>query len=274
MRRPCGKGGVAGALALATLALGSGPVAGQIAEVARSVGDGSFTFSYPVRPGTRICGGTNHGLSLTDGVWISRDEGDERGELDCREGSALLEVTLAGGLPIDVTLLAPGRSPDAGSRELGRVAGREAVRWLLDDVVRADPALDREAVEGALVAAVIADSVVVWPELLEIARDRDAPARTRKSAIFWLGQEAADVVTAELVATAGDDSEAADIREAAVFAISQGDPEESVPALMTLAREAPAADTRRSALFWLAQSDDPRVPAFFGEILSGGPGDR
>ncbi len=273
MRRPWGKGGVAGALALAALALGSGPVAGQIVEAARSVGDGSLTFSYPVRPGTRICGGTRGGISVTDGVRISRDEVGERGERDCREGSALLEVTLTGGLPTDVSLLAPGRSSAPGSRELGRVAAEVAVRWLLDEVVRADPPLDREAVEGALVAAVIADSVVVWPDLLEIARDRDAPARTRKSAIFWLGQEAADVVTEELVATAGDDSEAADIREAAVFAISQGDPAESVPALMTLAREAPAADTRRSALFWLAQSDDPRVPAFFGEILRGGPGD-
>lgn len=213
-------------------------------------------------------------MSMTGGAWISRGGEDPTGERDCREGSALVEVTLAGGLPTDIALVAPGQSPARGSRELGRVAGEVAVRWLLDDVVLSDPPLPRGAVEGALVAAVLADSVVVWPELLDIARDRDAPSGTRKSAIFWLGQEAADVVTEELVATAGDTSEETDIREAAVFAISQGDAEESVQALMTLARSAPAADTRRSALFWLAQSDDPRVPAFFGEILRGGPGGR
>lgn len=269
-----GRGGVVGALALAALALGTGPANGQIAEAARAVGDGRMTFSYPIRPGTRICGGGDRGISVSGGAWISRGDDDPTGELDCREGSALVEITLVGGLPTDVALVAPGSSTARGSRALGRVSGEVAVRWLFDDVVRSDSSLARDAVEGALVAAVIADSVVVWPELLEIARDRDAPSRTRKSAIFWLGQEAADVVTAELVTTAGDDSEEAEIREAAVFAISQGDAEESVPALMTLAREAPAADTRRSALFWLAQSDDPRVPAFFGEILRGGPGGR
>lgn len=274
MTRLFGKGGVAGALALAALTLGAGAVDGQIAEAARGLGDGGLTFSYPVRPETRICGGGDRGISVTGRSWISRRDENPTGERLCREGSALVEVTLAGGLPTDIDLVAPGQSPARGSRELGPVAGEVAVRWLLDDVVRSDPPLAREAVGGALIAAVIADSVVVWPELLDIARDRHAPSRTRKSAIFWLGQEAADVVTAELVATAGDASEEADIREAAVFAISQGDAEESVQALMTLARNAPAADTRRSALFWLAQSDDPRVPAFFGEILRGGPGGR
>jgi hypothetical protein len=274
MKRPRGKGGVVGALTLAALALGAGPVEAQIAEAARAVRDGGLTFSYPVRPGTRICSGADRGFSVTGGAWISRDDGEDAPREACREGSALVEVTLEGGMATDVTLVAPGRSPAAGSREVGRVAPEVAVRWLLDDVVRADPVLARDAVEGALVAAVIADSVVVWPDLLEVTLDRDIPSRTRKSAIFWLGQEAAEVVTDALVATAGDDSEAAEIREAAVFAISQGDPGESVPALMTLAREAPAADTRRSALFWLAQSDDPRVPAFFGEILRAGPGAR
>ena len=274
MSRRWSKGGVAGALTLAALVLGARPSDGQIAEAARAVGDGSLTVSYPVRPGTRVCGGTDRGFSVAGGAWVSRDNEEGTGERACREGWALLEITLAGGLPNDVTLLAPGRSPAPGSREVGRVASEVAVRWLFDHVVRAHPSLAREAVEGALVAAVIADSVVVWPDLLEIARDRDAPSRTRKSAIFWLGQEAADVVTEALVATAGDDSEAAEIREAAVFAISRGEPGESASALMTLAREAPAADTRRSALFWLAQSDDPRVPAFFGEILRAGPGGR
>ncbi|MEX0836793.1 MAG: hypothetical protein WD101_00570, partial [Gemmatimonadota bacterium] len=186
---------MAGVLALAAFALGTGAVDGQIAEAARAVGDGGLTFSYPVRPGTRICGGGGRGRSVTGGTWISRGDEKPTGERDCREGSALVEVILAGGLPTDIDLVAPGQSPARGSRELGRVAGEVAVRWLLDDIVRSDPPLARDAVDGALIAAVIADSVVVWPELLDIAQDRDAPSRTRKSAIFWLGQEAADVVT-------------------------------------------------------------------------------
>ena len=71
------------------------------------------------------------------------------------------------------------------------------------------------------------------------------------------------------IETADDGSEAQGIRDAAVFALSQRPEGESLPALMSLAKEAEHADTRRSALFWLAQSDDPAVPEFFAEILAG-----
>ncbi|MEX2467884.1 MAG: hypothetical protein WD995_13325 [Gemmatimonadota bacterium] len=112
-----------------------------------------------------------------------------------------------------------------------------------------------------------ADSLEVWPSLLEIARNAQRPARVRKSALFWLGQEAAGAVTRGLIETAEDGAEAQDIRDAAVFAPSQRPADEGIPALMELTRTGPTADTRRSALFWLAQSGHPSVPDFFGALL-------
>ena len=75
------------------------------------------------------------------------------------------------------------------------------------------------------------------------------------------GPHAADV--------ANDDGEEQEIRNAAIFALSQRDDAESVPALMEIARTGAESETRKTAMFWLAQSDDPRVVRFFEDVLLG-----
>ena len=91
----------------------------------------------------------------------------------------------------------------------------------------------------------------------------------RGAALFWLGQEAGDAVTTGIAAIAADEREEQDVREAAIFALSQRPGDIGVEPLMELARTAREAETRRAAMFWLAQSEDPRVLAFFEEILLG-----
>ena len=71
---------------------------------------------------------------------------------------------------------------------------------------------------------------------------------------------------------AAAEDEDQDVRDAAVFALSQRDPDESVPILIEIAATAREARTRRSAFFWLAQIDDARVPAFFRDVLLRSPG--
>jgi len=58
-----------------------------------------------------------------------------------------------------------------------------------------------------------------------------------------------------------------EVRNAAIFALSQRPDDEGLPALMELARTGAHAETRKTAMFWLAQSGDERVVAFFEEIL-------
>ena len=254
---------VAGASALAALAVTPAHGTAQVAEALAGMDDGVVAFSYATRPGTRFCGESGHTVSVGRGVRMERGP---RGDAErCREGSALVEVTLEGGTVTEVAFLGAGELPRAEARDLGRVSAPESARAFLDMARDDGPEAD-----DALVAAVVADSMVIWPDLLDIARDRDRVRRTRKNALFWLGQEAAARVTDALAETADDGTEAREIREAAVFALSQRPDEESLPALMRLAREGAHPDTRRSALFWLAQSDDPAVPDFFAEILGVG----
>ena len=57
------------------------------------------------------------------------------------------------------------------------------------------------------------------------------------------------------------------MREAAVFALSQRPRDESVPALIRVARTHRDPHIRKTALFWLGQSRDPRAIELFEEIL-------
>jgi HEAT repeat protein len=64
-----------------------------------------------------------------------------------------------------------------------------------------------------------------------------------------------------------DDRGDLEVREHAVFALSQRPAEEGVPALIRIARTNPHPELRRKALFWLGQSEDPRALTLFEEIL-------
>jgi HEAT repeat protein len=123
--------------------------------------------------------------------------------------------------------------------------------------------------KDALLPVVLADVQDVWKDLMGLAKDRSIRSDTRSSALFWVSQEAAAVVTEGLAEVAMDQDEDQDVREAAVFALSQRPSDESVPILMELAKTADHPETRRSAMFWLAQSKDDRVLDFFEEILLG-----
>ncbi len=164
------------------------------------------------------------------GSWTrrSRDRGD------CSTGVAQVELRVRGGEVTDIDI---GPAP-------------------------------RNASAAAILPAMIARDVAVWPELVEMARDRRLDEDVREQAVFWLGQEVADAGGRE--PEAGDDDQEADVREAAVFALSQRSEDESVPRLMEVARTSHHSNVRRSAVFWLSQTDDDRVIDFFEEILRGG----
>ncbi|HUE77806.1 MAG TPA: HEAT repeat domain-containing protein, partial [Gemmatimonadota bacterium] len=61
-----------------------------------------------------------------------------------------------------------------------------------------------------------------------------------------------------------------EIRDAAVFGLSQLPRDQAVELLIDVVRTVPDARVRSRALFWLAEFDDPRAIALFEEILSRG----
>ena len=65
------------------------------------------------------------------------------------------------------------------------------------------------------------------------------------------------------------DDEEQEVRDAAIFALSQRPENQAIGSLIEIARSAEQAESRQSAMFWLAQTDDERVVSFFEEILLG-----
>jgi len=90
----------------------------------------------------------------------------------------------------------------------------------------------------------------------------------KRSAVFWLGQAAGDAATRGLTDLVDDGSADHEVRETAVFALSQRPHEEGVPALIRIVKENKDPDLRRKAIFWLGQSDDPRALSLFEELLT------
>ena len=197
--------------------------------------------------------------------WSSR--GDCWGPGVCQTGPARVELRLRDGLVRKVEVLRRMERPASDAVDLGAVSPEAAVSYFLD-LARTGGSSGRE-LEEAVFPVILADVDSVWRDLLALARDRSVGADTRSSALFWVSQEAAAVVTEGLARVALDEEEDQDVREAAVFALSQRPDVEGVPVLMEVARTARHPETREAAMFWLAQSEDERILNFFEEILLG-----
>jgi hypothetical protein len=264
---------LAGAALLAPAASAAQDLA---ARVNAAPAEATVRFTFDARPG--VCGnGENISIrSVSDGgvtagdqgrVYTSGSRSTARSDWlrDCAEGPVEMEISRAGGRITDAAARVGGR-PRSGGVDLGRVQPAVAVAFLLDtDVLRA--AADRAA-DRMVFAATLADAES-WPGLLRTARDQQLSSRARKSSVFWLAQAAGDRATAGLRSIVGDDSDELEVRKQAVFALSQIRSDDTIDALIEIARSNPEPELRRSAMFWLGQSGSPRAVAFFEEVLRG-----
>jgi hypothetical protein len=240
-------------LAALLVLLPSTLAAQSLADRLGAAGDGAVRLSFAARPG--VCG-SGSSISIDD-------DGDGDWERGCEPGPVRVSLRLRGGRVVEAETRVGGRwRAGAAAADLGMVPSGEAAGLMLD--------LARRAGEGggALVtAATLADSAVVWPGLLSLARDRTLATDTRRQAVFWLGQAAGEAATRGLDSIAVDDRGDLEVREHAVFALSQRPADEGVPVLIRIARTNPHPELRRKALFWLGQSEDPRALSLFEELL-------
>ena len=237
--------------------------------------DGTVRLTFAARPG--VCGnginiialecrdGMCGNRTIPSGAMFDRDDV----ACDCQPGPVRVALTVRGGAVQSLHTYVGGRwatPPPAGLvvTDLGVVAAREAVDFLLDLAARDDG----RAGDEAIFPATIADSVTVWPALLRLARDERVTRRARRQAVFWLGQAAGDAATRGLTDLVDDSHVDRDVQEQAVFALSQRPRDEGVPALIRIARSHRDREVRRKALFWLGESGDPRALALFEELLT------
>lgn len=249
------------------LAMVAAPAAAAGQDLARRVADveeGVLRLTYPARPGVEIC---DQGIRMGGHEFLWRSGRWREDPQNCRSGPVEIEMSVRDGAVLGMEVIRKPSDRTGGTLDLGSVSGAVAAGFLLE-VARTGGGAGRGE-EDAVFPAILADVQEVWRDLLELARDRAVDEDVRTSALFWVGQEAADAVTEGLAELALDEAEDQEVREAAVFALSQRPDDEGVPILMEIARTARQGDTRRAAMFWLAQSKDERVYAFFEEILAG-----
>ena len=161
----------------------------------------------------------------------------------------------------------------AQTRDLPRETRKSAVFWVSQiapeiyarEIAELFRDSDQEVAKSALFAISQTRDATSARTLLRAARDTQLPAEVRKSALFWLGQIASDEAAAGLQNMLTDEN--TEVKKSAVFALSQMRTETSLNALMQIARSSKDREVRKAAIFWLGQSNDPRVLAFFEEIL-------
>lgn len=250
-------------VAVLAVALLAAPAASGRAQTLRQriegAPDGTVRLSFAARPS--VCGnGRNISMShrgaARDGWESACDPGPVRVALDLRRGAVTAARTYVGGRwrPLE------GRVTD-----LGGVSAPEAAGYFLDLLERGGAAHPPPAL---LSPAVMADSITTWPRLLRIARDPSLARETRKQAVFWVSQDAAEAATEGLAELANRPGEDREVRLQAVFALSQLSDGRGIPALIGLARSNQDPAVRKRAIFWLGQSGDPLALALFEELLT------
>lgn len=145
---------------------------------------------------------------------------------------------------------------------LGRVSDSESLDHLAVDFKSCSDADLKEKLVAGIGMHDYSEKVV---PLLKTALGREQPSGVRKSAVFWLSQQAGLKVCQTLENIAGDTDESQSIRDTAVFALSQH--EQGIDALVRLARGNGDPRMRKKAIFWLGQSEDERGLKTILEIL-------
>jgi hypothetical protein len=239
----------------------------SIASRVARVSNGTVRMTFAARPG--ICGSGNS-ISHIGGrgrsSWGDNTSRDVEWENECSTGPARIVLDRRNGELADLRFYVGGRWRPAGSDvvDLGAVPARDAADYLVSIAQSEKGSLGSKAI----FPATIADSSNIWPALIKMARNADLPRNTRTQSVFWLGQAAGDVATANLNSLVLDNSVDREVREQAVFALSQRPRDEGVPALIAVARTNKDPEIRKKALFWLGQSHDPRAIDLFEELLT------
>ena len=258
----------AGAVALA--ALTASPLAAQQSLAARvaAVKNGSAQFEFPSREDA--CGDGRTYIRIGDSMNGYFDSDTDRP--NCQPGPVRIVLDVRDGRVASLRdYLGPVPAASSGVTELGEVSAAEGSSFLLGLV---ESQGGGRIASHAVFPAMLGRDVVAWPTLLRIARaDAGGGRRRRHDVVFWLAQYAAAKLAGSddpFAAHDGrDESGDEDVKEHAVFALSQLRNGEGVEPLIQVARTNRDPRVRARAMFWLGESGDPRALALFEQVLTG-----
>ena len=233
-----------------------------LASRIEAVGTGQVNFHYTGRDG--ICGDGNHFMRI--GTSYQGSWSDANRSAPCVTGPVQVRLTLDQGSVTRVETWVGSLRTHEG-RDLGDASAREAAQFLLGVASRGSSSASAKAV----LPAVLAESTVVWPALLGLARDSSRPRSTRQEASFWLSRFSASALAGHRddLFSSDDDPDGDDVslKKHAVFVLSQLPHDEGVAELINVVRSKVDLRVRSQALFWLGQSGDTRALVLFESIL-------
>jgi hypothetical protein len=224
--------------------------------------DGEVRMTYASRPSA--CGDGRDVVAISDRFMMTRtmESFGRWSDMHCVHGPARVTLTVRDHAVVDLRTFIGGSWPSGTERvtDLGRVSAGEAADYFLTLA----PTLGPSRRNDPLLAAAVADSANVSPEMLRIARTTSVPREARRRAVHWAGLLGDASTVAPLVAMARtseegrsnpDDVGPGDSMEgAAVSALAMIPDDAGVPALMDLARRA-SISVRKGAVFWLGQGE-------------------
>jgi hypothetical protein len=250
---------VVAALATLSASMQAQTLASRIA----SEKSGAVLFHFTARP--EVCGDGTDFIRTGRHQYHGRYWSDRPME-PCVYGPVQVRITHDAGTVTRVqTWVGPLR--ERYTPDLGRVSATEAARYLLTIAERGTPSASAKAMIGA----VLADSAIVWPSLLSIARDTETRSRaTRQEAMLWLSRFASGAAVGrhndpfvEYEPATADEKE----KSNAVFVLSQLRHGTGIPDLLVVARTNKSPRVRAQAMFWLGQSGDVRAIDLFERVL-------
>lgn len=258
-------------LTAVTLALGArpAPLSGQqsLARRIASVRNGSVQFEFPARAG--VCGDGRSYIRIGDSMIGSFNSSADIA--NCEPGPVRVRLELSDARIVSLHDYAgPIGAVPPGVTELGMVSAEDGSAYLLGLV---------ESPEGgrvtnrAVLPALLGRDVVAWPTLLRIAKAGHPGRRSRNhDVIFWLAQYAAAKLAGSDDPFYGHESPSGgadeNVKEHAVFALSQLRNSEGIEPLIDVARTNRNQRVRARAMFWLGESGDPRAVALFEQVLT------
>jgi HEAT repeats len=252
-----------------TIGLASKPLATPLAAQSLAsrviASEGMVQVIYPSRP--NACGDGVGSISNVFGetrmysgraTWSGRNGWTMR---QCVHGPARLVVTVVASEVTRVRAYVGPIPPTPTDVRTISASAAEAITWTSDLVANGNARLASEMI----LPLILADGPEPWPALLKVARDDNRPRELRRSVMMWLSTGVSDHLgIGDADGGASDDDE---MRNQAIYVLTQRPKAEGVPQLIEIARSSKHPSARKTAIYWLGQSGDPRAVDVYAELL-------
>ena len=186
----------------------------------------------------------------------------------CIHGPVRIVIEQAARVVVGLRMFVGPLAPADGATDLGTVRTRDAADFLLSLAATGEGSVARDAIMPAM----LADSVNNQTALLAIARDQTRARETRRSAISWLGRDAAVASAAQplaqpLLAIATDENDNQQVRQQALRTLARLEGGSGIPQLIALAGDPRGGWVAREALSSIASSGDPRARNYLRDTV-------